>query len=67
MLGTRLSPRALREGRGKRMGLGECEHGDWGRAVWRVVTLLRTGLGEAGLAAGMGEWEQPRMGGPVLN
>ena len=49
------------------MGLGECEHGDWGRAVWRVVTLLRTGLGEAGLAAGMGEWEQPRMGGPVLN
>ena len=38
----------------------------WEQAGRRVVLLLRTGVeqqgsGEAGLAAGMREWEQPTM------
>ena len=47
-----------------RRGVGDVGTQTWGQAVRRVGLLLRTGVGpqgsgEAGLAAGMGEWEQP--------
>lgn len=53
-------------GPGGEGGVGDVGTWTWGQAV-RTIGLLRRkgvgpqGSGEAGLAAGMGEWEQPMM------